>query len=279
MQSFFNFFSISPADIKTWFLGVLPNLFTAIITIFLFIVTYMVLSRIIDRALKQTNLTTSLREIIVGSFLKWIIGIFALIMALSQLGFDVTAALTGVGIAGIALGLAAKETLSNIFAGVSIFIDKLYVIGDWVEITGKYGQVKKITLRTTKIRTLDNIFIIIPNNQVTTAPITNFSEEGAVRITAKISISYGSSIEEARTVILDTIKTIEGVKTEPAPAVVVEELGDSSINLLVRMWVDDPGTDPSFRYLLTEKCKLALDKVGIEIPFPQRVIHSVQSKN
>lgn len=274
MKIFFDFFGISPVDAKAWFLGVLPNLFGALVTIILFIVAYMVLGRIINRALERTSLTTSLREVIVGSFLKWVVGIFALIMALSQLGIDVTAAIAGVGIAGIAIGLAAKETLSNMLAGLSIFIDKLYVIDDWVEINGKYGQVKKITLRTTKIRTLDNIFVIIPNNQVTTAPITNFSEDGEVRITARISISYSSSVETARAVILRTIETIDGVRAEPAPTVVVEDLGDSSVNLLVRMWVDDPGSDPSFRYLLTEKCKLALDEAGIEIPFPQRVIHS-----
>lgn len=276
METLFTFFNVSPTLAKAWFLSILPNIFGALLSIVLFIIIYILIARIVDRTLKKTHIASSLREIIVHSFLKWAVGVFALMMVLNQLGIDVTAAVAGVGIAGIALGFAAKETLSNMLAGLSIFIDKLYAVGDWIEIVGKYGQVKSISLRTTKIRTLDNIFIIVPNSQVTTAPVTNFSEEGEVRITTKIGISYNSSIEEARTAILETIKTIEGVRASPAPAVVVDELGESSVKLLVRMWVNDPGTDPSYRFQLTEKCKLALDEAGIEIPFPQRVIHTAK---
>ena len=274
MEYLLSFFNLTTADVKAWFLSILPNLFGALITIILFVIVYSLIARVVDNSLKKTAIAPSLREIIVHSFLKWAVGVVALTMVLNQLGIDVTAAIAGVGIAGIALGFAAKETLSNMLAGLSIFIDKLYTTGDWIEVVGKYGQVKAISLRTTKIRTLDNIFIIIPNNQVTTAPVTNFSEDGEVRITAKIGISYDSSIEKARSVILEAIKTIEGVRTSPEPRVVVDELGDSSVNLLVRMWVDDPGTDPSYRFELTEKCKLALDEAGIEIPFPQRVVHT-----
>jgi len=251
-----------------------PHIISAVLIASLVVAGYIVLARVLNKSLQKTNLAPSLREILINTVLKWVFILVGLIMVLHQFGVNVTAAVAGLGIAGVALGFAAQATLSNILAGFSIFIDKLYVVGDWVEVVNKYGQVKSISLRTTKIRTLDNIFISIPNNEIISAPVTNYSEEGEVRITARVGISYDASITHAREVILETIADIEGVRTEPKPAVVVDELGDSSVNLLVRMWVDDPGTDPSYRFLLTEKIKIALDNAGIEIPYPQRVVHT-----
>lgn len=264
---------IKTFDTDYW-LELAPTLISVFVTTVLFIIFYIAIARALRKALSKTSMAGALSEILVSSIFKWVVIIFAIISILNQFGVDVTAALAGLGIAGIALGFAAKESLANILSGFAIFMDKLYVTGDWVEIVGNYGQVKKITLRTTKIRTLDNIFIIIPNSQITQNPVTNYSEEGMVRITAKIGIGYGESIDKAREVLVTAATNMDGVRIEPAPAVVVDELGDSSINLLVRMWVDEAGTDPFYRYKLTEVCKKALDEAGIEIPFPQRVVHT-----
>ncbi len=258
---------------KNFWLGVLPEVLGAVIVVVLFTVFYFLVARLLLRGLERTALVPALQKILVRTIFKGVVVVFAIITLLNQIGIDVTAAIAGVGIVGIAVGLAAKESLANILSGFSIFIDALYAEGDWVEIVGKYGQVKQITLRTTKIRTLDNIFIIIPNAEITQNPVTNFSEEGMVRITAKVGIAYRESIDRAREVLLNAVSKIDGVLTEPRPAVVVDSLGDSSVNLLVRVWVDDAGTDQQYRFLLTETCKKALDEACIEIPFPQRVIH------
>lgn len=250
-----------------------PHLVGAVVIIVLFLVLYFITSRLFLKALSKSNLAPALRTILVKTIYRWILIVFATIMVLSQLGINVTAAITGVGIAGIAIGFAAKESLSNIMSGFAIFLDKLYQTGDWIEVAGKYGQVKDITLRTTKIRTLDNIFISIPNAQVTLNPVTNFSEEGMVRISTAVSISYDASIEQARKVIIAAMSDIKGVRTDPQPNVVVDKLNESGVDLLVRMWVDDAGTDPFYRFMLTEVVKNALDEAGIEIPLPQRVIH------
>lgn len=274
MEHFFSLLGITSEQASESFLSYVPNILGALVTITLFVLFYLFLARVVNRSLERTNLAPSLRRIIVGSFLKWVMIIFALIMTLNQLGVDVTAAIAGVGVAGIALGFAAKETLSNMLAGLSIFIDKLYVTGDWVEIVDHYGQVKEITLRTTKIRTLDNIFVIIPNNEITTRPVTNFSEDGEVRVTANISIGYSESVEQVRQMLTEAVAKIEGVRKDPAPDVVVEKLGESSVDLLVRMWVDDAGSDPAYRFQLTEICKKVLDDANVEIPFPQRVVQT-----
>jgi len=266
-------FGLSQEELFNAMWAYVPNIVAGFLVAVFFIVFYLVTSRLLRSALSRTSMQFSLIEVTVSSLYKWAIMIIGFISFLSQLGINVTAALAGVGVAGIAIGLAAKETLSNIMSGFSIFIDKLYRKGDWVTIDGEYGQVKSITLRTTKIRTLDNIFVIVPNAAITASPVTNYSEEGMVRITAKIGIAYGESIDQAREVLINAASNIEGVRAEPAPAVVVDELADSSVNLLVRLWVDDAGTDPFYRFTLTEVCKKALDEAGITIPFPQRDVH------
>lgn len=251
-----------------------PAIVAGLVISILFLVIYHVIARLLDNALEKTHLAPALRQIIVHSLVKWLVIILAAISILNQFGVNVTAALAGLGIAGIALGFAAKESLANILSGFGIFMDKLYVTGDWIEIVGERGQVKDITLRTTKIRTLDNIFITVPNAQITQNPVTNFSEEGMVRITAEVGIAYNASIDEARAVLVAAAATIHGVCADPAPTVTVKELDDSSVKLFVRMWVEDPGADASYQSTLTEVSKKALDAAGIEIPFPQRVVYN-----
>jgi small-conductance mechanosensitive channel len=274
MLDTFESFGLSQKDLLTGFWSYAPNILAGLLVTFFFITFYLVTSRLLKSALKRTAMQPSLVDVSVHSLYKWAIMIIAIISFLSQLGINVTAALAGVGVVGIAIGFAAKETLANILSGFSIFIDKLYRRGDWVKVAGEYGQVKAITLRTTKIRTLDNIFVIVPNSAITGSPVTNYSEEGMVRITAQVGIAYEESIDIAREVLLAAASNIEGARSEPAPTVVVDELGDSSVNLLVRLWVDDAGTDPFYRFTLTETCKKALDDAGITIPFPQRDVHS-----
>lgn len=273
MLDFFAQYGLSQEEFLNSVWTYTPNIMAGFLITVFFVVFYMITSRLLRSALSRTAMQPSLVDVSVNSLYKWTIMIIGLISFFGQLGINVTAALAGVGVAGIAIGFAAKETLSNILSGFSIFIDHLYRKGDWVTIAGEYGQVKSITLRTTKIRTLDNIFVIVPNAAITNAPVTNYSEEGMVRITANVGIAYGESIDRAREVLLEAAAAIPDVRTQPAPTVVVDELADSSVNLLVRLWVDDPGTDPAFRFVLTEACKKALDEAGITIPFPQRDVH------
>lgn len=273
MIDFLDRIGFTQEAITDWFWQVIPNIIIVLLVIIASIVFYYLTARFFRSALRNTAMRHSLIDITVDSLYRWALIVFVGIFILSQIGIDVTAALAGVGVAGIAIGFAAKETLANIMSGFGIFIDKLYNKGDWVEIAGQYGQVKDITLRTTKIRTLDNIFIIIPNASVTTNPVINYSEEGMVRISVTIGIAYKESIDKAREVLINAVSKIEGVRKDPAPKIVADELADSSINLLVRIWVDDAGADKHFRFELTEVCKRALDEAGIEIPFPQRVVH------
>jgi small conductance mechanosensitive channel len=278
MKEIFTKFGYTQAEFTKAFWAFIPNVIFAAAAIIAIIIFYKLTARIIEAGLRRTAMQPSLIRIAVHSIYKSTIAAVAVIIVLGLLGIDVTAALAGVGIVSIAIGFAAKEALANVMSGFGIFIDRLYKNGDWVNIGGQYGEVKDITLRTTKILTLDNLAVTIPNAMVTSSPITNYSEQGIIRITAKVSIAFSESTEAARKVLLQAAKKVEGISVDPAPTVVVEELAESGVSLLIRAWITDPSTEPASRFRLTEACKDALDKAKIEIPFPQRSVRIIDSK-
>lgn len=278
MLDFLYTFGLNKQTVYNYLLSFVPNLFSALVVVLVAILFYLITSRLIKAALLRTPMQHSLIKISVHSLYRGAVIIITIIIVLGKLGVNVTAALAGVGVVSIAIGFAAQATLANILSGFGIFIDHLYRNGDWVNISGNYGEVVSISLRTTKIRTLDNTFISIPNSIVTSSPVINFSEKGMVRITAHLTIAYKESIDKAREVLVAAAQSIEGVRTDPVPMVVVEELADSGVKLLVRIWVDNPGVEQKYLFLLREVSKEALDKEGISIPFPQRDVHVISEK-
>lgn len=253
----------------------LPSLTGAVLAVVAGVIFYMITRRVLEAGLLRTPMQRSLIKISVRSIYKWIVVLLTGIFALSQLGFNVTAALAGVGVLGIAVGFAAQQTLSNVISGFGIFIDHLYQVGDWVTIQDHYGEVVNISLRTTKIRTLDNTYVSIPNSLVTNTSVTNYTEQGMVRIAAKVAIPYAEDIEKARKVLVAAAKEIEGIRRNPEPEVVVDALADSGVNLLLRIWIDNARQEQQFTFALTELCKKALDDADITIPFPQRDVHMI----
>lgn len=255
-----------------------PNLFSAFVTIVLIVIFYFITARIFEAALRKTTMQESLVQITVRSLYRSAVIIIGLILVLSKLGINVTAAVAGIGVLGIAVGFAAQQTIANIFSGFGIFVDRLYAAGDWVKIADHYGEVISISLRTTKIRTLDSTYISVPNSLVTSSPVINYSEEGILRITAQLHIPYRESIEDAREVLVEAVKRIKGVLKKPEPAVVVNKLGEYGVQLNVRIWVDKPEHEQKFFFLLTETCKGALDAAGISIPYPHHNIQIVKEE-
>lgn len=256
----------------------LPKVVSSLIVVFIGVIFYMVTARLFEAALKRTPMQISLIKITVRSLYRGIIIIISAIFVLGQLGINVTAALAGVGVVGLAVGFAAQATIANVLSGFGIFINDLYRKGHWVKVADHYGEVAEITLRTTKIRTLDNTYISVPNSLITSSPVINYSEQGKLRITVYVSIGYDESIAHARQVLIEAVEGIKGVLKKPEPMVVVKELGESAVHLMVRVWVSEPGFEQKYSFLLTEVCKEALDKAGIVIPYPQRDIHIVATK-
>jgi small-conductance mechanosensitive channel len=164
----------------------IPSVLSALSVVFFSVLFYLITARIFEATLRRTPMQASLIKITVRSLYRGIVFIISLIFVLGELGVNVTAALAGVGVIGLAIGFAAQQTLANIFSGFGIFIDDLYRRGHWIKVGDHYGEVTDISLRTTKIRTLDNTVISVPNSTVSSSPIVNFSEQGILRISTVV---------------------------------------------------------------------------------------------
>jgi small conductance mechanosensitive channel len=276
MEYLLSHIGLSELTVSELLLSFVPNLISAFVVILLVIIFYSITARVFEATLRKTTMQESLIQITVRSLYRSVVIIVGLILVLSKLGINVTAAVAGIGVLGIAVGFAAQQTIANIFSGFGIFVDRLYSAGDWVKISDNYGEVVSISLRTTKIRTLDNTYVSVPNSLVTSSPVVNYSEEGTLRITAHVHIPYSEHVEVAREALIEAIKTMKGVLKKPEPTVVVNKLGEHGVELLVRIWVDKPGFEQKYFFLLTERCKEALDGAGIAIPYPHQNIQIVK---
>ncbi len=198
--------------------------------------------------------------------------VFVIIAALQKLGVPVTNFVVVIGAAGLAIGFALQGSLSNFAAGIMLIIFKPFKVGDFIEAAGKMGTVQEIQIFNTVLNSPDNVRIIIPNGQVTGNNIMNYTANGTRRIDLVIGVSYGDDLKKTHQVIEEVIKGEGRILPEPAYTIAVSELGDSSVNFVVRPWVN--ASDYwSVRFDLIEKIKLALDKNGITIPFPQHDVH------
>jgi len=199
--------------------------------------------------------------------------LLVLIAALNQLGVDTTSFIALLGAAGLAIGLALKDSLQNFAAGVMMIIFRPFKLGDFIEAGGVTGVVEQISIFSTMMKTGDNREIIIPNGQIYAGAITNFSARDTRRIDMVFGIGYDDDMLKAKKIMEDILSGHELILDEPAPGVAVAELADSSVNFNVRPWVNSADYW-GVRSDLIEKIKLAFDKEGISIPYPQMDIHT-----
>jgi MscS family membrane protein len=213
-------------------------------------------------------------------FASFIIFITAAILALDVLGVNIVPFIAGAGVVGIAIGFAAKDTLSNVLAGILLIIDRPFEVGDRIELwsapvnSATWGDVLSIGLRATRIRTTDNIVVVIPNNEIMLRDIINYtagSEEIRVRI--PIGVAYDVDIKKAKEVIEKVSFELDWVMRNPPPKVVVKSFGDSSVNLEARVWISNPRKRIDTIDHVTDRVKQVFQEEGIEIPFPKRDIY------
>ncbi len=202
------------------------------------------------------------------------------IMALDKLGLNVMPFVAGAGVAGVAIGFAAKDTVSNVISGILLIIDRPLKVGDRIEVraapknSATWGDVIDIGLRATKIRTTDNIVIIIPNNEFMNRDIVNYTSiTDEIRVRIPIGISYESNLKKAKEIITGISLQLDWVMRDPAPKVVVRNFGESSVDLEARVWISDPRKRMDTISYITDNVKEAFDREGIEIPYPKREIY------
>lgn len=229
------------------------------------------LSKLVSKGMERAGIENTL-----VSFTEHLLYIaalaFVVITTLATLGLQTTSLVAAIGAAGLAVGFALQGSLANLAAGVMLIIFKPFKVGDFVELAGKKGTVKAIQIFNTILNSPDNIRVIMPNAQVTGSHIMNFTSNGTRRVDLVIGVSYEDDLKKTHQVIERVLADDERVLKDPAPTVAVSELGDSSVNFVVRPWVK--AADYWNVYFdITEKVKLALDQNGITIPFPQHDIH------
>lgn len=197
---------------------------------------------------------------------------FVILAAVGQLGVQTTSFIAVLGAAGFAIGLALQGSLGNFASGVLIMIFRPFKSGDFVEAGGTMGIVEAIQIFTTTLRTGDNKTIIVPNGQITSGTITNYSAKDTRRVDLVIGVSYGDDLDKVRRVIEEVIAAEGRVLGEPEPTIGVLELADSSVNFAVRPWVKSSDYWPVY-FGLMESFKKRFDQEGISIPFPQQDVY------
>ena len=223
----------------------------------------------ITKVMSKKDYDISLQKFLLN-LINWILKILLIIAILGKLGVETTSFAAILAAAGLAIGMALQGSLGNFAGGVLIMIFKPIKIGDLIEAQGELGVVKEIEIFTTKLVTPTNKEVIIPNGALSNGNITNYTTEGMLRVDLTIGVSYDADIKQTKDVLMNVLTSHPKVLKDPAPAVTVSELADSSVNFAVRPWcTTDDYWDVYFD--ITENAKLALDKEGIEIPYPHRV--------
>jgi len=246
----------------------IPRMLLAVIVFLVFWGGQRLTRPALRNVLKRASLHDTLIHMLVDNIYGPALIVLGIVSAAGQLGINVTAALAGISVAGIAVGLAAQDSLSNIIAGFLIFWDKPFLVGDYLTVMDQYGRVVEITMRSTRIRTQQNTYVVIPNKHIIDSVVVNHTKHGEIRVEVPMGIAYKESIPEARKVLLDAVANIEGILIHPAPDVVASGLGSSSVDLLLRVWVNDAQIERPVFYRAMEAGKLALDAAGIQIPYP-----------
>ena len=227
------------------------------------------ITRAVKKVMAKGTYDESLQKFLVN-LISWALKIFLIITVISTLGVETTSLAAVIAAAGLAVGLALQGSLSNFAGGVLLMIFKPYKIGDLVEAQGVLGSVKEIEIFTTKLITPQNKLAIVPNGAMANGNIINYTAEGKMRVDTTIGVDYGSDIKKTKEVLLEMLKANPLVLQDPAPSVNVEELADSSVNLAVRPYCK-PEDYWDVYFGTIEGTKEALDKAGIEIPYPHEV--------
>jgi len=247
-----------------------PRLVFAVLALVVGLLVVRILVGLVGRGFKIRNVEKSV-SVFVQSVLRVGLKIVVIIMALGILGVPTASLGFIIGAASLAIGFALKDTLQNFAGGVIILLLKPYKIGDYIEAKGFSGSVQEIQIFNTVMTTSDNRRVIIPNGQLSTSALINYSVEATRRIDLTIGVGYTDDIDHARSVIKRIIDADSRTLQEPAPMIKVGDLADSSVNIMIRVWVER-GDYLAYRLEFLEKVKLAFDAEGISIPYPQSEI-------
>ena len=257
--------------VKTTGVEFLINLATAVVIFYVGKWLANLLTRALRKVLQRQEIDVTL-ERFVCSLVRMVLLVFVIIAAISALGVQTTSFIAVLGAAGLAVGLALQGSLSNFAAGVLIVLFRPYKVGDWVEAAGISGAVVEVQILTTILKTGDNKQVIVPNSQIMSSVITNYSANDTRRVDLVVGVGYDDDLDRVREVLTEVVAAEERIMEEPAVTIAVSELADSSVNFVVRPWVKSSDYWGVY-FDLNETIKKRFDQEGISIPFPQQDVH------
>ncbi len=232
--------------------------------------------RLIERVMERGK-TDKIVIGFVGSIAYIGLMAFVVLAALGQLGIQTTSFIAILGAAGLAIGLALQGSLANFAAGFLLIMFRPFKVGDFIEAGGVSGSVESIQIFTTTLATPDNKTVIVPNSSIYSGNIVNYSAKETRRVDLVVGVSYEADLSQVKEILNDIAAKDERVFTDPPPKIAVSELGDNSVNLVMRMWAKT-GDYWAVRFDAIEAIKLRLDEAGIGIPYPQRDVHLYEHK-
>jgi small conductance mechanosensitive channel len=250
-----------------------PNLLSAVFVFLFFYAVYRLIAKLLGASLSHSaRVDEGLQHLTMRTF-RLAAWTFIVVMVLAQFGVDVTALLAGLSIAGIAVSFAAKDTLENFIAGVTIMLDRPFSVGDYIVVDETYGCIQAITLRSTRLLMQNEEIMVMPNVAMINQKLVNHSLSPGLRVEINFGIAYREFPEDARKVVLGLFEGDGRLEPHRAPFLVVTEMGSSSVDLSARFFIRDPGMEIPMRTEYTEKILEALRGAGIEIPFPHLQVH------
>lgn len=234
-------------------------------------------SRGVRSALGQVKQIDSMLRGFFASLARYGVLAITIIAVLGRFGVETTSFVAILGAAGLAIGLALQGTLSNVAAGVMLLMFRPFKAGDYIEAAGLAGTVAEVTLFTTEMTTPDNVKIIVPNADIWGSAIKNFSAHDTRRVQLVVGIGYGDDMDKAMELIRGVIAADSRIQGEPEPFVAVSALGDSAVEITIRVWCTAADYWP-IHFSMPKAIKESFDANGVSIPFPQRDVHLYQAK-
>lgn len=243
-----------------------PQLLSAVIIFSVFMTAWLILERTLQPLFRRVKLDPTLASF-VRSVSKTVILSIGLLSSFRELGFDISSILASLGVAGLTIGFAARDALSNIISGLFIFWDRPFVLGDYIELENYYGRVEDITLRSTRIVTPDGKMLAIPNTKVINSAVASYTNFPFLRIDIDLSVGVREDFARLRRIFQETIAGDERFLEQPPAEMVIEALGDFNLTVRFRIWIRDEKLHIPIRYELREKLFEGFRSAGVDMPY------------
>jgi small conductance mechanosensitive channel len=255
-----------PATVSEFLVRMLADVFIAVVVLVAFYVLWRILAVILEVVLRRSKIDATTASFI-HTLLKF--GLFTVggVAALDTAGVQTSAVIASLGVAGLTIGFAARDALSNIISGILIFIDRPFTIGDLVEIQGAYGRVEIITLRSTRVVTPDGKMLAIPNTAVINNTVASYTNFPHLRLDIPVSVGVAENLARVRSILLGLVADDPAYMTQPPPSVHVTQLNDYNVTVELRVWLDNEREHVEKRAELRERAFQALSREGVVMPF------------